>query len=165
VFGPRVSIADDVTIHAFCHIEGARVESGAILGPYARLRPGAEIGREAHVGNFVEIKKARLGEGAKANHLTYIGDAEVGPRTNIGAGTITCNYDGFGKYPTKIGANAFIGSNSALVAPVTIGDGAIVGAGSVITRDVPADALTVARGTQQNREGWAARFRAAKKKA
>jgi bifunctional UDP-N-acetylglucosamine pyrophosphorylase/glucosamine-1-phosphate N-acetyltransferase len=165
VFGPGVSIADDVTIHAFCHLEGARVESGAILGPYARLRPGAEIGREAHVGNFVEIKKARLGEGAKANHLTYIGDAEVGPRTNIGAGTITCNYDGFGKYRTKIGANAFIGSNSALVAPVTIGDGAIVGAGSVVTRDVPADALTVARGTQQNREGWAARFRAAKKKA
>jgi bifunctional UDP-N-acetylglucosamine pyrophosphorylase/glucosamine-1-phosphate N-acetyltransferase len=165
VFGPGVSIADDVTIHAFCHLEGARVESGAILGPYARLRPGAEIGREAHVGNFVEIKKARLGEGAKANHLTYIGDAEVGSRTNIGAGTITCNYDGFGKYRTKIGANAFIGSNSALVAPVTIGDGAIVGAGSVVTRDVPADALTVARGTQQNREGWAARFRAAKKKA
>jgi bifunctional UDP-N-acetylglucosamine pyrophosphorylase/glucosamine-1-phosphate N-acetyltransferase len=164
VFGPGVSIADDVVIHAFCHIEGARVESGAIVGPYARLRPGAEIGAQAHVGNFVEIKKARLGAGAKANHLTYIGDADVGPRTNIGAGTITCNYDGFGKYPTKIGANAFIGSNSALVAPVTIGEGAIVGAGSVVTSDVPADALAVARGTQQNRDGWAARFRAAMKK-
>jgi len=165
VFGPGVSIADNVTIQAFCHIEGARVESGAILGPYARLRPGAEIGADAHVGNFVEIKKARLGQGAKANHLTYIGDAEVGARTNIGAGTITCNYDGFGKYPTRIGANAFIGSNSALVAPVTIGAGAIVGAGSVITKDVPTDALAVGRGSQQNREGWAARFREGKKKA
>jgi bifunctional UDP-N-acetylglucosamine pyrophosphorylase / glucosamine-1-phosphate N-acetyltransferase len=164
VFGPGVSIADNVTVHAFCHIEGARVERGAILGPYARLRPGAEIGADAHVGNFVEIKKARLGQGAKANHLTYIGDAEVGARTNIGAGTITCNYDGFGKYPTKIGANAFIGSNSALVAPVTIGDGAIVGAGSVVTRDVPSDSLAVARGSQENREGWAARFRERKRK-
>jgi bifunctional UDP-N-acetylglucosamine pyrophosphorylase/glucosamine-1-phosphate N-acetyltransferase len=165
VFGPGVSIADNVTIQAFCHIEGARVESGAILGPYARLRPGADIGVDAHVGNFVEIKKARLGRGAKANHLTYIGDAEVGPHTNIGAGTITCNYDGFGKYPTRIGANAFIGSNSALVAPVTIGDGAIVGAGSVVTNNVPPDALAVGRGSQQNREGWAARFREGKKKA
>jgi bifunctional UDP-N-acetylglucosamine pyrophosphorylase / glucosamine-1-phosphate N-acetyltransferase len=165
VFGAGVSIADNVTIQAFCHIEGARVESGAILGPYARLRPGAEIGADAHVGNFVEIKKARLGQGAKANHLTYIGDAEVGARTNIGAGTITCNYDGFGKYHTRIGANAFIGSNSALVAPVIIGDGAIIGAGSVITNNVPTDALAVGRGSQQNREGWAARFREGKKKA
>ncbi|WP_116092269.1 bifunctional UDP-N-acetylglucosamine diphosphorylase/glucosamine-1-phosphate N-acetyltransferase GlmU [Sphingomonas crusticola] len=164
VFGPGVTIADNVVIHAFCHIEGATVASGAIVGPYARLRPGAEIGAGAHVGNFVEIKKARLGQGAKANHLTYIGDAEVGAGTNIGAGTITCNYDGFGKYPTRIGAGAFIGSNSALVAPVTIGDGAIVAAGSVVTSDVPADALAVARGTQQNREGWAARFRARSKK-
>jgi bifunctional UDP-N-acetylglucosamine pyrophosphorylase/glucosamine-1-phosphate N-acetyltransferase len=164
VFGPGVSISDNVAIHAFCHIEGARVEEGAIIGPYARLRPGADVGPEAHVGNFVEIKKARLGQGAKANHLTYIGDAEVGPRTNIGAGTITCNYDGFGKYPTKIGAGAFIGSNSALVAPVTIGDGAIVGAGSVVTSDVPADALAVARGKQQNHEGWGARFRERKRK-
>jgi len=164
VFGPGVAIADDVTIHAFCHIEGAVVARGAIVGPYSRLRPGAEIGASAHVGNFVEIKKARLGEGAKANHLTYIGDADVGARSNIGAGTITCNYDGFGKYPTKIGANAFIGSNSALVAPVTIGDGAIIGAGSVVTNDVPADALAVARGTQQNRDGWAARFRKMKMK-
>jgi bifunctional UDP-N-acetylglucosamine pyrophosphorylase/glucosamine-1-phosphate N-acetyltransferase len=165
VFGPGTSISDEVTIHAFCHIEGARVEKGAIIGPYARLRPGADIGAAAHVGNFVEIKKARLGEGAKANHLTYIGDAEIGARTNIGAGTITCNYDGFGKYLTKIGANAFIGSNSALVAPVSIGDGAIIGAGSVVTNDVPADALAVARGAQQNREGWAARFRESKKKS
>jgi len=164
VFGPGVTIADGVTIHAFCHIEGARVESGAIIGPYARLRPGAEIGADAHVGNFVEIKKARLGPGAKANHLTYIGDAEVGAKSNIGAGTITCNYDGFGKYPTKIGANAFIGSNTALVAPVTIGDGAITGAGSVITRDVPADALAVTRAPQKALEGWAARFRESKRK-
>jgi bifunctional UDP-N-acetylglucosamine pyrophosphorylase/glucosamine-1-phosphate N-acetyltransferase len=164
VFGPGVSVSDNVTIHAFCHIEGARVEQGAIIGPYARLRPGAEVGPDAHVGNFVEIKKARLGAGAKANHLTYIGDAEVGARTNIGAGTITCNYDGFGKYPTKIGSGAFIGSNSALVAPVTIGDGAIVGAGSVVTSDVPADALAVSRARQQNHEGWAARFREKKRK-
>jgi len=164
IFGPGTSISDEVTIHPFCHIEGARVEKGAIIGPYARLRPGADIGAAAHVGNFVEIKKARLGEGAKANHLTYIGDAEIGAGTNIGAGTITCNYDGFGKYLTKIGANAFIGSNSALVAPVSIGDGAIIGAGSVVTSDVPADALAVARGPQQNREGWAARFREGKKK-
>jgi bifunctional UDP-N-acetylglucosamine pyrophosphorylase/glucosamine-1-phosphate N-acetyltransferase len=165
IFGPGTSISDEVTIHPFCHIEGARVEKGAIIGPYARLRPGADIGAAAHVGNFVEIKKARLGEGTKANHLTYIGDAEIGARTNIGAGTITCNYDGFGKYLTRIGANAFIGSNSALVAPVSIGDGAIIGAGSVVTSDVPADALAVARGTQQNREGWAARFREGKKKS
>jgi len=164
VFGPGVTIADKVTIHAFSHIEGARVESGAIIGPYARLRPGAEIGADAHVGNFVEIKKAKLGQGAKANHLTYIGDAEVGAKANIGAGTITCNYDGFGKYPTKIGANAFIGSNTALVAPVTVGDGAITGAGSVITKDVPADALAVTRVPQKALEGWAARFRDGKKK-
>jgi bifunctional UDP-N-acetylglucosamine pyrophosphorylase/glucosamine-1-phosphate N-acetyltransferase len=164
VFGPGVAISDEVTIHAFCHIEGATVARGAVVGPYARLRPGAEIGANAHVGNFVEIKKSRLGEGAKANHLTYIGDADVGARTNIGAGTITCNYDGFGKYPTRIGASAFIGSNSALVAPVTIGDGAIIAAGSVVTNDVPADALAVGRGKQQNREGWATRFREMKKK-
>jgi bifunctional UDP-N-acetylglucosamine pyrophosphorylase/glucosamine-1-phosphate N-acetyltransferase len=164
VFGPGVSISDNVTIHAFCHIEGARVAEGAIIGPFARLRPGAEVGADAHVGNFVEIKKARLGQGAKANHLTYIGDAEVGAKTNIGAGTITCNYDGFGKYPTKIGAGAFIGSNTALVAPVTVGDGAIIGAGSVVTGDVPADALAVSRARQQNYEGWAARFREKKRK-
>ncbi len=168
VFGPGVRIADGVTIRAFSHIEGAEIESGAEIGPYARLRPGAEIGEKARVGNFVEVKKARLGKGAKANHLTYLGDAEIGAGANIGAGTITCNYDGFFKYPTKIGEDAFIGSNSALVAPVTVGAGAIVGAGSVVTSDVADDALAVARGEQRERVGWAARFRArmtAKKKA
>jgi bifunctional UDP-N-acetylglucosamine pyrophosphorylase/glucosamine-1-phosphate N-acetyltransferase len=165
IFGPGTSISDEVIIHPFCHIEGASVASGAIIGPYARLRPGADIGASAHVGNFVEIKKARLGEGAKANHLTYIGDAEIGARTNIGAGTITCNYDGYGKYLTKIGANAFIGSNSALVAPVSIGDGAIIGAGSVITSDVPDDALGVSRAVPRILAGWAARFRESKKKS
>jgi bifunctional UDP-N-acetylglucosamine pyrophosphorylase/glucosamine-1-phosphate N-acetyltransferase len=162
VFGPGVTIADGATIRAFSHLEGASVASGAEIGPYARLRPGADIGEKAKVGNFVEVKKARLGPGAKANHLSYIGDADVGARANIGAGTITCNYDGFLKYPTRIGEGAFIGSNSALVAPVTIGDGAIVGAGSVITRDVAADALALARGEQTERPGWAARFRTAK---
>jgi bifunctional UDP-N-acetylglucosamine pyrophosphorylase / glucosamine-1-phosphate N-acetyltransferase len=160
VFGPGASIADGVVIHAFSHIAGARVDSGAIVGPFARLRPGAEVGAGAHVGNFVELKQARLGPGAKANHLAYLGDAEIGAGSNVGAGTITCNYDGFGKYPTKIGAGAFIGSNSALVAPVTIGDRAIVAAGSVITRDVPAEALGVARARQDSKPGWAARFRA-----
>ena len=160
VFGPGVSIADRVMIHAFSHLEGARVAAGAVIGPYARLRPGAEIGEKARVGNFVEMKKSVLGAGAKANHLTYLGDTEVGAGANIGAGTITCNYDGFFKYRTKIGAGAFIGSNSALVAPVSIGDGAIVGAGSVVTRDVEADALAVARGDQQQKSGWGAAFRA-----
>jgi bifunctional UDP-N-acetylglucosamine pyrophosphorylase/glucosamine-1-phosphate N-acetyltransferase len=159
VFGPGVRIADNVRIRAFSHIEGATVASGAEIGPYARLRPGAEIGEQAKVGNFVEVKKARLGKGAKANHLTYLGDADVGAGANIGAGTITCNYDGFFKYRTKIGAGAFIGSNSALVAPVSIGDGAMVGAGSVITRDVEADALAVARATQEAKPGRAGRFR------
>ncbi len=168
VFGPGVSIADGVCIRAFSHIEGATIAAGAEIGPYARLRPGAEIGEKARIGNFVEVKKARFGRGAKANHLSYIGDADVGAGANIGAGTITCNYDGFFKYPTRIGEGAFIGSNSALVAPVTIGDGAIVGAGSVVTRDVGSDALAVARGRQEERPGWAARFRAmmmSKKKA
>jgi bifunctional UDP-N-acetylglucosamine pyrophosphorylase/glucosamine-1-phosphate N-acetyltransferase len=162
VFGPGVTVADNVEIRAFCHIEGAAIESGAIIGPYARLRPGSKIGRDAHVGNFVETKNATLGKGAKANHLTYLGDAEVGAKSNIGAGTITCNYDGFLKEKTVIGDNAFIGSNSALVAPVTIGAGAIVAAGSVITRDVEADALSVARGVQTDKPGWAAKFRAAR---
>ncbi len=168
VFGPGVKIADSVCIRAFSHIEGAEIASGAEIGPYARLRPGAEIGEQARIGNFVEVKKARLGKGAKANHLSYIGDAEIGAGANIGAGTITCNYDGFFKYPTKIGEGAFIGSNTALVAPVSVGDGAIVGAGSVVTQDVGADALAVARGRQEERPGWAARFRArmmSKKKA
>jgi bifunctional UDP-N-acetylglucosamine pyrophosphorylase/glucosamine-1-phosphate N-acetyltransferase len=166
-FGPGVSVADHVRIRAFSHIEGASIAGGAEIGPYARLRPGAEIGEQAKVGNFVEVKKSKLGRGAKANHLTYLGDAEVGEGANIGAGTITCNYDGFFKYGTSIGAGAFIGSNSALVAPVSIGAGAIVGAGSVITRDVAPDSLALARGAQAEKPGWAARFRAmmqAKKK-
>jgi bifunctional UDP-N-acetylglucosamine pyrophosphorylase/glucosamine-1-phosphate N-acetyltransferase len=161
VFGPGVRIAERARIRAFCHIEGAMIASGAEIGPYARLRPGSEIGEGARIGNFVETKKARLGKGAKANHLTYLGDAEVGAGANVGAGTITCNYDGFFKYGTSIGEGAFIGSNSALVAPVAIGAGAIVGAGSVITSDVAPDALAVARGKQEARPGWAARFRAA----
>ncbi len=158
-FGPGVTVGEGVVIHGFSHIEGAEIAAGAEIGPYARLRPGADIGERAKVGNFVEVKKARLGAGAKANHLSYIGDADVGPKANIGAGTITCNYDGFFKYRTIIGEGAFIGSNSALVAPVTVGAGAIVGAGSVLTRDVQADALAVARGKQDEHPGWAARFR------
>jgi len=168
VFGPGVSIADGARIRAFSHIEGAIIGAGAEIGPYARLRPGTEIGERARIGNFVETKKAKLGAGAKANHLTYLGDADVGAGANVGAGTITCNYDGFFKYGTTIGEGAFIGSNSALVAPVSIGPGAIVGAGSVVTRDVEADSLALARGAQTARPGWAARFRAAmaaKKKA
>ena len=167
VFGPGVSIADGAVIHAFSHLEGATIGEGAAIGPYARLRPGARIGRRARVGNFVEVKNAVLGEGAKANHLSYIGDAEVGAGANIGAGTITCNYDGFLKYRTSIGAGAFVGSNSALVAPVAIGAGAIVAAGSVITSDVEADALALVRPPQVVKSGWAARFRAlmASKKA
>lgn len=160
VFGPGVVVADDVTIRAFSHLEGAMVASGAEIGPYARLRPGARIGPKAKVGNFVEVKKAELGEGAKANHLSYIGDAIVGAGANIGAGTITCNYDGYFKYRTEIGAGAFIGSNSALVAPVTIGAGAIVAAGSVVTKAVEADALCLVRPDQQVKPGWAAAFRA-----
>ena len=158
-FGPGVRVADGATIHGFSHIEGADVGANAEVGPYARLRPGAVLGSKSKVGNFVEIKKATLGEGAKANHLTYLGDAEIGAGSNIGAGTITCNYDGYFKYRTVIGAGAFIGSNSALVAPVTIGDGAIVGAGSVVTSDVEADALALVRADRQTKSGWAARFR------
>lgn len=159
VFGPGVTVADGATIRAFSHLEGATVGAGAEVGPYARLRPGAVLGARAKVGNFVEIKQATLGDGAKASHLSYLGDAEVGAGANIGAGTITCNYDGFFKYRTNIGAGAFIGSNSALVAPVSIGDGAIVGAGSVVTRDVEADALALVRPAQTAKPGWAARFR------
>lgn len=159
VFGPGVRIADGVTIRAFSHLEGASVGEGAEIGPYARLRPGAVLEPQAKVGNFVEMKNAVLGRGAKANHLTYLGDAEVGAGANIGAGTITCNYNGFLKNRTRIGEGAFVGSNSALVAPVTIGAGAMVAAGSVITRDVEPDALAVARGSQEVRSGWAARFR------
>ena len=164
VFGPNVTIADNVTIHAFSHIEGATIGNAAQIGPFARIRPGSEIGARGKVGNFVETKNAKIGIGAKVNHLSYIGDASVGADANIGAGTITCNYDGFGKYRTEIGAGAFIGSNSSLVAPVKIADGAYVGSGSVITEDVPADALAVARGRQITRDGWAKRFRASKGK-
>ena len=163
-FGPGVSVADDVEIRAFCHIEGARIESGAVIGPFARLRPGSTIGADAHVGNFVEVKNSVLGKGAKANHLSYLGDADVGAKSNIGAGTITCNYDGYMKARTVIGEGAFIGSNSALVAPVKVGDGAIIGAGSVITRDVEADAIAVARGEQVSRAGRARDFRAQRQK-
>ncbi len=159
VFGPKVTVADGAVIHAFSHLEGATVGPGASVGPHARLRPGAVLGEKAKVGNFVEIKAATLGKGAKVSHLTYLGDAEVGAEANIGAGTITCNYDGFSKFRTVIGAGAFIGSNSSLVAPVTIHDGGYVGSGSVITGDVPADALGVARSRQRNIEGWAKSFR------
>jgi bifunctional UDP-N-acetylglucosamine pyrophosphorylase / glucosamine-1-phosphate N-acetyltransferase len=159
VFGPGVRVADGAVLKAFSHLEGASVAERAQVGPFARLRPGAEIGVDARVGNFVEIKQARLGEGAKASHLSYIGDADIGAKANIGAGTITCNYDGYFKYKTTIGAGAFIGSNTALVAPVAVGAGAIVGAGSVITRDVEPDALGVTRADQKGLGGWAARFR------
>ena len=151
VIGRGVRIEDGAMIRAFSHLEGARVAGGASVGPFARLRPGADIAANARIGNFVEIKQATIEEGAKVNHLTYIGDARVGAHANIGAGTITCNYDGFAKHRTDIGAGAFIGSNSALVAPVTIGDGAYVGSGSVITKPVEADALAVARGRQETK--------------
>ena len=164
VFGPGVSVADKVTIHAFSHLEGATVSSGAELGPYARLRPGAQIGEGAKVGNFVEIKKATLGKGAKANHLSYIGDAEVGAGANIGAGTITCNYDGYFKYKTVIGERAFIGSNRALSAPVRIGADAIVAAGSAVSRDVADGELRMVRAEQLVKPGWADRFHEAMRK-
>jgi bifunctional UDP-N-acetylglucosamine pyrophosphorylase/glucosamine-1-phosphate N-acetyltransferase len=160
VFGPGVTVDSGARIRAFSNLEGAHVCAGAVVGPYARLRPGAELDDDAHAGSFVEIKNARIGEGAKVNHLSYIGDASVGAGTNIGAGTITCNYDGVNKHQTDIGADTFIGSNSALIAPVTIGDGAMVAAGSTITRDVEADALGVARGRQENKSGYAAKIRA-----
>jgi bifunctional UDP-N-acetylglucosamine pyrophosphorylase/glucosamine-1-phosphate N-acetyltransferase len=159
VFGPGVAVADGATIHAFSHIEGALIGAKASIGPFARIRPGTRLAERTKVGNFVELKKAEVGEGAKVNHLSYVGDAQVGARANIGAGTITCNYDGFGKYGTVIGAGAFIGSNTALVAPVSVGEGAIVGAGSVITRDVEADSLAVERSEQKSIAGWARRFR------
>ncbi len=158
-FGPGVAIGDGAIIHANSHITGATVEAGAEIGPFARLRPGARIGQDAKIGNFVEVKNAVFEKGSKANHLAYIGDARVGAKANIGAGTIFCNYDGFFKHRTDVGAGAFIGSNSSLVAPVSIGDGAIIGSGSVITKDVAADALAVARGVQEEREGWAGKFR------
>ena len=162
VLAPGVSIETGAVIRAFSHLEGAKVKSGALIGPYARLRPGAEIGADAHIGNFVEVKKVKVGDGAKANHLAYLGDGTVGARANIGAGTIFCNYDGFDKFETHVGEGAFIGSNSALVAPVTVGAGAYTGSGSVITRDVAPDALALERSQQVEKSGWAARFRAAK---
>ncbi|WP_395395410.1 bifunctional UDP-N-acetylglucosamine diphosphorylase/glucosamine-1-phosphate N-acetyltransferase GlmU [Novosphingobium sp. BL-8A] len=164
IFAPGVTVADGVTIHAFSHIEGATIETGATVGPYARLRPGALLRKGSKVGNFVEIKNAELGEGAKANHLTYVGDATVGAKANLGAGTITCNYDGYFKYRTVIGERAFIGSNSALVAPVKIGADAIVAAGSTVTRDVADGELRLVRGEQLVKPGWADRFHDAMKK-
>ena len=163
-FGPGVSVADNVKIRANCHIEGAQIASGCEVGPFARLRPGTVLGEQAKIGNFVEVKKSTMGAGAKANHLSYIGDAEVGAGANIGAGTITCNYDGYFKYKTVIGERAFIGSNSALVAPVKIGADAIVAAGSAVTRDVAAGELRLVRGEQLVKPGWADRFHDAMKK-
>jgi bifunctional UDP-N-acetylglucosamine pyrophosphorylase / glucosamine-1-phosphate N-acetyltransferase len=163
-FGPGVTVADGVTIRAFCHIEGATLASGVEVGPYARLRPGAVLEEKAKVGNFVEVKKSRMGKGAKANHLSYIGDADVGAGANIGAGTITCNYDGYFKYQTVIGERAFIGSNSALVAPVKIGRDAIVAAGSAVTRDVADGELRLVRAEQLIKPGWADRFHEAMKR-
>lgn len=161
-FGPNVQVADNVAIHAYSHLEGCIVHEGAQVGPYARLRPGAELMEGSKVGNFVELKKTKLGKGAKANHLAYLGDADIGEGANIGAGTITCNYDGYDKFPTQIGARAFIGSNSTLVAPVTIEDDGFTGAGSTITKTVQAGALGVGRTKQSNIAGWVARFRSKK---
>lgn len=162
VFGPGVVVERGAHIHSFCHLEGTHIRAGASIGPHARIRPGAVVGEGAKVGNFVELKKVQLGAGAKVSHLTYLGDAQVGADANIGAGTITCNYDGYDKFKTEIGAGAFIGSDTALVAPVKVGAGAITAAGSVITADVPDDGLGIARGRQDTRFGWAAQFRARK---
>jgi bifunctional UDP-N-acetylglucosamine pyrophosphorylase / glucosamine-1-phosphate N-acetyltransferase len=164
VFGPGVTVASNVTIRAFSHLEGADIGSGCVIGPFARLRPGATLAQEVHVGNFVEVKAAALAQGVKANHLTYIGDATIGAGTNIGAGTITCNYDGVNKHRTTIGAGVFVGSDTALVAPVRVGDGAVIGAGSVITDDVEPDALALARGRQVQKPGRAVAMRAAARK-
>jgi bifunctional UDP-N-acetylglucosamine pyrophosphorylase/glucosamine-1-phosphate N-acetyltransferase len=162
VFGPGVTVEDGATIKSFSHLEGAHVGKGARVGPFARLRPGADLGSDVHIGNFVEVKAAKIETGAKANHLAYIGDARVGEGANVGAGTIVCNYDGIAKHHTDIGKHTFIGSNSSLVAPVKIGDGAYVGTGSVVTEDVPADALALARTRQTIKEGWAKRLRQVK---
>ncbi|MEZ0224227.1 MAG: bifunctional UDP-N-acetylglucosamine diphosphorylase/glucosamine-1-phosphate N-acetyltransferase GlmU [Alphaproteobacteria bacterium] len=159
IFGTGVTVANNAEILPFCHLEGAMVAEGAHIGPYARLRPGTTVGTNAKVGNFVETKNAKLGPGVKASHLSYLGDADIGENTNIGAGTITCNYDGFMKYKTTIGKEAFIGSNTALIAPVTIGNGAIIGAGSSIGKDVPDNALGITRAPQVNKDGWASEFR------
>jgi bifunctional UDP-N-acetylglucosamine pyrophosphorylase/glucosamine-1-phosphate N-acetyltransferase len=159
VFGPGVTIEAGAVIHSFSHLEHAHIAAGAEIGPFARLRPGASIGPKAKVGNFVEIKNTELGAGAKVSHLTYLGDATVGPKANIGAGTITCNYDGINKYRTEIGEGAFVGSNSSLVAPVTIGKGAFIGSGSVITESVPDESLGLGRGRQIVKEGWVTGFK------
>ena len=158
-FGPGVTVADNARIHAFSYMRDATIGEGAEVGPFARLRPGAVLETNVHVGNFVEIKETRLGAGVKASHLSYLGDSDIGAGTNIGAGTITCNYDGFNKLRTVIGERAFIGSNTALVAPVTVGDGAYIATGSVVTSDVPADALTVARARQVDKPGRAQELR------
>jgi bifunctional UDP-N-acetylglucosamine pyrophosphorylase/glucosamine-1-phosphate N-acetyltransferase len=162
VFGEKVTVEDGAVIHAFSHITGAHIGKGVSVGPFARLRPGTRLGEGARIGNFVEVKEAVVEAGAKANHLTYLGDASVGANANIGAGTITCNYDGATKHRTEIGRDAFIGSNSALVAPVKIGNGAYVGSGSVITQDVPDDALALGRSRQATKKGWATRLRGLK---
>jgi bifunctional UDP-N-acetylglucosamine pyrophosphorylase/glucosamine-1-phosphate N-acetyltransferase len=162
VIGPGVSIADGAVIHSFSHIVQAAVGRNASIGPYARLRPGTSLGDGVKIGNFVETKASRLEDGVKVNHLSYIGDAHVGAQSNIGAGTITCNYDGFSKHKTEIGRSAFVGTNSSLVAPVKIGNGAYIGSGSVITRDVPDDAMAIERNQQTNREGGATRYREVK---
>ncbi|WP_419896692.1 bifunctional UDP-N-acetylglucosamine diphosphorylase/glucosamine-1-phosphate N-acetyltransferase GlmU [Roseomonas sp. USHLN139] len=164
VFGPGVTVEDGVEIRAFSHLEGCVVREGALVGPYARLRPGTDVGPRAHIGNFVELKNAAIAEGAKANHLSYIGDASVGAGSNIGAGTITCNYDGFAKHRTTIGAGVFVGSHTTLVAPIALGDGAMTAAGSVLTKDVAADALAFARARPAEKPGAAAAFRAARRK-
>lgn len=162
VIGPGVTIEDNCTIRSFCHIEAAYIRAGALVGPFARLRPGAEIGENVHLGNFVEIKNAKIEAGAKVNHLAYVGDARVGAKANIGAGTITCNYDGVSKHFTDIGAGAFVGSNTSLVAPVKIGEGAYVGSGSVVDRDVESDSLALERSPLVVKPGWAKRFRSAR---
>ncbi|WP_159995993.1 bifunctional UDP-N-acetylglucosamine diphosphorylase/glucosamine-1-phosphate N-acetyltransferase GlmU [Roseomonas sp. 18066] len=164
VFGPGVTVEDGVEIRAFSHLEGCVVREGALVGPYARLRPGTDVGPRAHIGNFVELKNAQVAEGAKANHLSYIGDASIGAGSNIGAGTITCNYDGFAKHRTEIGAGVFVGSHTTLVAPIALGDGSMTAAGSVLTRDVAADAMAFARARPAEKPGAAAAFRAARRK-
>ena len=163
IFETGCSVEDDVEIKGFCHFEGTRIRKGAKVGPFARLRPEADIGENCHIGDFVEIKKSVIESGAKVNHLSYIGDARIGAKTNIGAGTITCNYDGYFKSKTDIGAGAFIGSNTIIVAPCTIEDGAMTAAGSVITKKVGKNAMAVARGKQTVMDGWAEKFREQKK--
>ncbi|HKQ55630.1 MAG TPA: DapH/DapD/GlmU-related protein, partial [Methyloceanibacter sp.] len=164
IFGPGTVVERGAVIHAFSHLEGASIGAGAAVGPFARLRPGTALAEKTRVGNFVELKNTTLEPGAKANHLTYLGDALVGAGANVGAGTITCNYDGVAKHRTEIGAGAFIGSNSSLVAPVKIGEGAYIGSGSVISKDVAPDALALSRSPQEERPGWAAKMRERRKR-